>query len=81
MAVDVADLLDPAHTVLVTQECQNGVIGEAAVLRDLADEAQRVAVPNIARLVDAARAAGVAVAGSGSCDAGRQSRRRRLDFT
>lgn len=61
MAADVADLLDPAHTALVTQECQNGVIGVDAVLRDLADEAQRVAVPNIARLVQAARAAGVPV--------------------
>ncbi|MEY2449220.1 MAG: biuret amidohydrolase [Acidimicrobiaceae bacterium] len=61
MAVDLADLLDPAHTALVTQECQNGVIGDEAVLRDLADEAQRVAVPNIARLVRAARRAGVSV--------------------
>jgi nicotinamidase-related amidase len=61
MAVDLADLLDPAHTALVTQECQNGVIGDEAVLRDLADEAQRVAVPNIARLVRAARGAGVSV--------------------
>jgi nicotinamidase-related amidase len=61
VAVDLAELLDPVHTVLVTQECQNGVIGDAAVLRDLADEAQRVALPNIVRLVDAARAAGVTV--------------------
>jgi nicotinamidase-related amidase len=45
----------------VTQECQNGVIGDEAVLRDLADEAHRVAVPNIVRLVRAARAAGVTV--------------------
>ncbi|HEY2813694.1 MAG TPA: cysteine hydrolase [Acidimicrobiales bacterium] len=55
--MDLAELLDPAHAVLVTQECQNGVIGEAAVLRELADEAHRVAVPNMARLVDAAHAA------------------------
>jgi biuret amidohydrolase len=61
MAVDLADLLDPAHTALVTQECQNGVIGDAAVLRDLADAAHRIAVPNIVRLVHAARGAGVAV--------------------
>jgi nicotinamidase-related amidase len=59
--LDLADLLDPAHTALVTQECQNGVIGDAAVLRALADEAAREAVPNIVRLVDAARTAGVAV--------------------
>jgi biuret amidohydrolase len=61
MAVDLIELLDPAHTALVTQECQNGVIGDDAVLRDLADEAHRIAVPNIARLVQAAREAGVAV--------------------
>ena len=61
MAVDLAALVDPAHTALVTQECQNGVIGDEAVLRDLADEAQRVAVPNITRLVSTARAAGVPV--------------------
>jgi nicotinamidase-related amidase len=61
VAVNVADLLQPVHTALVTQECQNGVIGGEAVLRDLADEAHRVAVPNIVRLVQAARAAGVAV--------------------
>ncbi len=59
--MDLSDLVDPAHTVLVTQECQNGVIGDAAVLGELAEEAHRVAVPNMARLIDAARAAGVAV--------------------
>ena len=61
MPVDLNALVDPAHTALVTQECQNGVIGDEAVLRDLAEEAQRVAVPNIARLVAAARRAGVDV--------------------
>jgi nicotinamidase-related amidase len=59
--MDLEELVDPRHTVLVTQECQNGVIGEGAVLRELAEEAHRVAVPNIARLVRAARAAGVPV--------------------
>jgi nicotinamidase-related amidase len=61
LAVDLAALVDPAHTALVTQECQNGVIGDDAVLRELADEARRVAVPNITRLVGAARGAGVPV--------------------
>jgi nicotinamidase-related amidase len=59
--VDLTALVDPAHTALVTQECQNGVIGDDAVLRELADEAQRVAVPNIVRLVAAARGAAVDV--------------------
>jgi nicotinamidase-related amidase len=61
MALDLAELLHPQHTALVTQECQNGVIGDGAVLRDLADEARRSAVPNIATLAAAARAAGVPV--------------------
>ncbi len=59
--MDLQALVDPQQTALVTQECQNGVIGEGAVLRELADEAHRVAVPNIARLVRGARAAGVPV--------------------
>lgn len=61
MPVDLRSLLDPSRCALVTQECQVGVIGELAVLRDLADEAQREAVPNMVSLVAAARAAGVPV--------------------
>ncbi|OBK39214.1 isochorismatase [Mycobacterium sp. 1245111.1] len=55
------DLLDPATTALVTQECQGGVIGPQAGLPFLAEEARREAIPNIAKLIEAARAAGVAV--------------------
>lgn len=55
------DLLNPATTALVTQECQAGVIGPQAGLPMLAEEARREAIPNIARLLDAARAAGVTV--------------------
>lgn len=55
------ELLDPATTALVTQECQNGVIGPQAGLPLLAEEARREAVPNIAALLDAARGAGVTV--------------------
>ena len=58
---DLHELVAPAHTALVTQECQVGVIGDAAVLRELADEAQARAVPQIVDLVRAARAAGVRV--------------------
>lgn len=61
MPLDLASLVDPSRTALVTQEVQNGVIGKAAVLRQLADEAYREAVPNMARLVDAAHTAGVPV--------------------
>jgi nicotinamidase-related amidase len=61
MAIDLAALLAPDRCAVVTQECQVGVIGKLAVLRDLADEAQREAVPNMVRLVEAARSAGVPV--------------------
>jgi len=57
----LAELLAPGRCAVVTQECQVGVIGELAVLRELADEANREAVPNIARLLGGARAAGVPV--------------------
>jgi nicotinamidase-related amidase len=59
--VDLTALLAPERCAVVTQECQVGVIGELAVLRDLADSAQATAVPNIVRLTDAARSAGVPV--------------------
>jgi nicotinamidase-related amidase len=61
MPFDLRALVAPDHTALVTQECQVGVIGDAAVLRDLADVAQATAVPSMARLARAARAAGVPV--------------------
>lgn len=61
MAVDLRALVDPAHTVVVTQECQNGVIGTAAALPQLAEIARRHMVPAAARLVHAARDAGVPV--------------------
>ncbi|UXA20110.1 cysteine hydrolase [Mycobacterium sp. SMC-4] len=57
----LSELLVPATTALVTQECQGGVIGEQAGLPLLADEARREAIPNIASLVTAARAAGITV--------------------
>lgn len=60
MAIDLAALISPAHTALVTQEIQRGVIGDLSALPELAREGQRV-VPNIARLCEAARARGVRV--------------------
>jgi len=59
--VDLAALVDPAHTAVVTQECQNGVIGSPAALPELAAIARREMVPNAARLVAAARERGVPV--------------------
>jgi len=60
-APKLADLINPATTALVTQECQGGVIGPRAGLALLADEARREAIPNIGKLLNAARAAGVTV--------------------
>ena len=54
-------LVDPAHTAIGTQELQGAVVGPNAGLRALADEARREALPNIARLLPVARAAGVPV--------------------
>jgi len=60
--LDLAVLVDPAHTALVLQEVQNGVVGEASVLPALAAEAERVGlVDHCAQLARAARAADVPV--------------------
>ena len=61
MAVDLRALVAPAHTALVTQECQGGVIGPDAALPELAAAARDTVLPNGARLTTAARKAGVAV--------------------
>ncbi|MCV7089084.1 cysteine hydrolase [Mycobacterium interjectum] len=55
------DLAAPEQTAVVTQECQGAVMGPDAGLAMLADEARRVALPNIVRLLPTARAAGVRV--------------------
>jgi nicotinamidase-related amidase len=60
MPLDLRALVDPAHTALVTQEIQRGVMGDLSALPELAAEA-RPAVPNMARLVRAARKAGLPV--------------------
>jgi biuret amidohydrolase len=60
-APKLKDLIDPKTTALVTQECQGAVIGPNAGLPQLAEEAQREAVPNIARILRAARQSNVAV--------------------
>lgn len=57
----LADLVAPAHTAVVTQECQGAVVGPNAGLEVLAKEAARQAIPNIARLLPAARRAGARV--------------------
>jgi nicotinamidase-related amidase len=61
MTVRLAQLAAPGHTAIVTQECQGAVIGPHAGLAQLAEEARRVALPNIVRLLPAARAVGVRI--------------------
>ncbi len=58
---ELAALVDPAHTAVVTQECQKAVLGDGAVFPQLAEAAQEHMIPNAARLVKAARASGVKV--------------------
>ncbi|MBH0777979.1 cysteine hydrolase [Nocardia bovistercoris] len=60
-ARDLADLVAPAHTAIVTQELQGAVVGAAAGLPALAQEARRTALPNIGALLPVARAAGVRI--------------------
>ncbi|WP_432027205.1 cysteine hydrolase [Streptomyces sp. 1222.5] len=56
------DLLDPAHTVLLTVECQQGVVGPDSALPELAREARSSgALGNVSRLVAAAHRSGVQV--------------------
>jgi biuret amidohydrolase len=61
MTIDLAEIAAPGHTAIVTQECQGAVVGPDAGLAVLAREARREAVPNIERLLPAAREAGVTV--------------------
>jgi nicotinamidase-related amidase len=61
MAVDLASLVAPWRTAVVTSEVQNGVIGEESVLPELAAVARTTMLPALAKLVKAARAAGVEV--------------------
>ncbi|MBT2902030.1 MULTISPECIES: cysteine hydrolase [unclassified Streptomyces] len=58
----LTELLDPATTVLLTVECQQGVVGPDSALPELAAAARSSgALDNIARLVAAAHGSGVQV--------------------
>ncbi|MFO7590732.1 MAG: cysteine hydrolase [Acidimicrobiia bacterium] len=62
MPLDLAELLEPSHTALVTMEMQRGVVGDRAVIRALADEVDALGVVGrIAILATAARSAGARV--------------------
>ena len=62
MPLDLAELLAPASTAVLTMELQRGVVGDRASIPDLAAEvAARGVLAAAGRLADAARAAGVPV--------------------
>src|SRR5262245_9991510 len=61
MRPELGELAAPEHTAIVTQECQGAVIRPGAGPAVLAEEARRVALPNIVRLLPPARAAGVRI--------------------
>ncbi|WP_406328361.1 cysteine hydrolase [Streptomyces sp. NBC_00203] len=58
----LSELLAPATTVLLTVECQQGVVGQDSALPELAKEVRSSgALANVARLVAAAHESGVQV--------------------
>ena len=61
MGLELSELVDPRHTALVTQECQQAVIGKLSALPDLAAAAQGEVVANIAELVRVGREAGIPI--------------------
>lgn len=62
MPVDLTELVAPAHTAVVTMELQRGVVGDLSSFPQLAEAAERDGiVPTTARVLTAARAAGVPV--------------------
>ncbi|MGW1895573.1 isochorismatase family protein [Streptomyces sp. NPDC002004] len=59
---ELRELVDPATTVLLTVECQQGVVGPDSALPELADEARASgALARVARLVAAAHRNGTQV--------------------
>lgn len=67
MPLDLPALLAPVHTAIVTSEVQNGVVGERSALPALAEAAAEEMLPNLVRLLPAARAAGVQVVHCTAC--------------
>ena len=60
MPLDLAALVAPGHTALLTVEVQDNVVGETSILPELARAAAAI-VPNIARLARAARSVPIPV--------------------
>jgi nicotinamidase-related amidase len=60
MALDLAELVAPGHTALITQEVQRGVVGDLSPLPELASAAKPI-LGNVDRLAKAARARDIPV--------------------
>ena len=60
MPLDLGDSSIRGHTAVVTSEIQRGVIGDLSALPELAKQGREI-LPNVARLVEAARSAGAQV--------------------
>ena|SRR3989442_11408771 len=62
MPVDLPSLVAPEHTAVLTMEMQRGVVGDLGTLGALGDAVrEQEVIPNTARLLGAARAAGARV--------------------
>jgi nicotinamidase-related amidase len=62
VASSLPELVDPAHTALVTQEIQQGVVGAGSALPELSAAVARVdLLAHVAALLEAARPAGVRI--------------------
>jgi nicotinamidase-related amidase len=60
--MQLADLVHPESTVVLTQECQKGVIGDLSLLPALAESAKEIGlVEKVNRLVTTGRAAGCGI--------------------
>lgn len=60
-APQLTDLVHPVTTAVVTSECQRGVLGDDAIFPELAAVARKHMLPNVVRVVESARGAGVQV--------------------
>ena len=60
MPLDLGALVAPRHTAVVTSEIQRGVIGDYSALPELAQQGREI-IPQVAKLVEAARSAGAQV--------------------
>jgi nicotinamidase-related amidase len=62
MSIDLSELVSPSHTAVLTMEVQRAVIGDLSKIPELAQAAGKTGVvPNIARLLAAARPLGIPV--------------------